>query len=78
MNGTFEKYLKHLPTIVAVLAAFAFGIWIGTNRKPQLTMREPGADRPPGTENNLNAKEPLKSVELIKGKGVPANIQGEW
>jgi len=78
MNENFEKYLKHLPVVVALLAAFAIGTWVGTNRKPQLTLREPGADRPPGETNSLNGKDPFKSVELIKGNGAPANIRGDW
>lgn len=79
MNGNFEKFARLLPTVVAIIAAFAIGLWLGTSKKPQLSMREPGADRPPGSLNNLNAKDPLKSVQLIKGDGEPAtDIEGEW
>jgi len=78
MNENLRKYIMLLPVAVAIVFAFLLGIWIGTNKKPPLTMREPGTDRPPGTQNVSSTKDPLKAVELIKGSGVPSNIKGEW
>ncbi|MCX7872149.1 MAG: PQQ-like beta-propeller repeat protein, partial [Verrucomicrobiae bacterium] len=78
MNDVSEKYARYLPIIVGVVAAFAIGLWVGTSKKPSLKMREPGQDRPPGAVNNATAANPLQSVQLVKGEGVPSKYEGEW
>lgn len=78
MNGVLEKYARHLPAVIGIIAAFVFGVWVGTSRKPALKMREPGQDRPPGAENAAAASNPLQSIQLIKGNGVPSKYAGEW
>jgi outer membrane protein assembly factor BamB len=78
MNGVVEKYARYLPTVVGIIAAFVFGLWVGTSKRPALKMREPGQDRPPGAEIAAATANPFQSIQLVKGNGIPSKYPGEW
>lgn len=78
MNGILEKCARYLPTAVGIIAAFAFGLWVGTSKKPALKIREPGQDRPADAQNHTSASNPFQSIQLTRGDGIPSKYEGEW